>query len=51
VKTISRELADLTEGVWAGVQWIHLVQVNDKWSSCEHGNVPSGFIKDVEFLE
>jgi hypothetical protein len=34
---------DLIEIEWDGMDWIDLAQDRDQWSSCEHGNKPSGF--------
>jgi hypothetical protein len=39
---------DLREIEWEGVHWMHLGPVS---GPCEHGNEPSGSIKDEEFLE
>jgi hypothetical protein len=36
---------------WEGVDWMHLAQVSTTGNSCEHGNEPSGSIKDGEFLD
>jgi hypothetical protein len=42
---------DLRE-IWFGdVDWIHLAQDKDRWSSCEHGDEPSGSIKCGNFLD
>jgi hypothetical protein len=48
VDNIKMELRDIE---WDCMDWIDLAQNRDKWSTCEHGNEPSGFIKCWEVLE
>jgi hypothetical protein len=42
---------DLGETGWNGAGWMDLAQDWDQWSSCEHGNEPSGSIKCWKVLE
>jgi hypothetical protein len=48
---LPRQILDLKEIGWSGVDWIHLPRQRPVAGSCEHGNDVSGSVKCWIILE